>query len=210
MDKTKQAVAIFNKQAKVYQDRFMNQELYKDTFDLFCENIQKGNASILEIACGPGNITKCLSERRPDFKILGTDLAPAMLELVKANNPTAIFQLMDARDIDKIAEKFDGLMCGFLLPYLSKEEAIKLIQNASGLLYSNGIIYISTMEDDYDASGFEKASSGDEVYMYYHQADYLKQALETNNFEIILLDRKESLGKNGNLTRDLIIIARRK
>ena len=73
MDKSKIAVAIFNKLAKMYQDKFMNVDLYSESFDLFCNAIQKENATILEIACGPGNITKYLLNKRPDFNILGID-----------------------------------------------------------------------------------------------------------------------------------------
>ena len=31
--------------------------------------------------------------------------------------------------------------------------------------------------DDYSLSGFKKGSTGDEIYMHYHQADYLTEAL---------------------------------
>ncbi|MBC7864483.1 MAG: class I SAM-dependent methyltransferase, partial [Bacteroidia bacterium] len=60
MDKTKIAVTIFNKNANGYQNKFMDVNLYADTFDLFCNSIKNENAEILEIACGPGNITKYL------------------------------------------------------------------------------------------------------------------------------------------------------
>jgi len=40
-------------------------------------------AKVLELACGPGNITKCLLSKRPDLEILATDIAPNILELAK-------------------------------------------------------------------------------------------------------------------------------
>lgn len=156
MDKSKIAVAIFNKLAKMYQDKFMNVDLYSESFDLFCNAIQKENATILEIACGPGNITKYLLNKRPDFNILGIDLAPQMIELAKINNPTANFLLMDCRQIESITSRFDGIMCGFCLPYLTLEETHNLINNVSNLLNLGGILYLSTMEGDYNLSGFKK------------------------------------------------------
>src|SRR6185295_3669822 len=99
MDKTKIAVNIFNKHASKYQDKFMDVNLYAGSFDFFCDAAKKQNAKILEIACGPGNITSYLLNKRPDFKILGIDLAPNMIALAKINNPKADFQLMDCRDI---------------------------------------------------------------------------------------------------------------
>lgn len=207
MDKTKIAVEIFNKCANQYQHKFMNVDLYSDTLDLFSKNIINENADILELACGPGNLTKYLLNKRLDFKILGIDMAPNMLELAKINNPIAEFQLMDCRDIGKLNKVFDGIIGGFCLPYLSKDESVLLIHNASRLLKTNGILYLSTMEDDYRKSGFQKGSTGDEIYIHYHQADYLIQALEESDFKIINLQRKNYITDDGTRTIDLVIIA---
>lgn len=207
MNKTQTAVEVFNKLAEHYQSKFMDVGLYAETLDLFCNSIAKQNANVLEFACGPGNITKYLLNKRPDLKILGTDLAPNMIELAKANNPTAVFQVMDCRDIGKLTKKYDGLMCGFCLPYLSKEETIKLIADVSKLLKPEGVLYISTMEDDYSKSGLKKGSTGDEIFMNYHQADYLIAALKENSFKIIELKRQDYPTQEGTKTTDLIILA---
>ena len=207
MDVTRIAVEIFDKYAKQYQDKFMDVDYYSHSLNFFCDAIAKQNATILEIACGPGNITKYLLNKRPDFKLLGIDLSLNMIELAKMNNPTAGFQIMDCREIGSIDKKYDAIMCGFCLPYLSKEEAIEFIFNASKILNTNGILYLSTMEDDYTKSGFKKGSNGDEMFMYYHQADYLTKALEENQFRILFIERKESFPLNTTDTKDLIIIA---
>ena len=206
MDKNQTAVNIFNKNANLYQDKFMDVNLYGPSFDLFCSTLKK-DAEILELACGPGNITKYLLNKRPDFKILGTDLAPNMVALAKINNPGAEFRVMDCREIGKFEKKYDAVMCGFCLPYLSKEEALKLIADASQLLKTGGVIYISTMEDDYAKSAFKKGSTGEEIFMHYHQADYLTQALKENKFMVIDLKRQDYPEKDGTKTTDLILIA---
>ena len=205
MDKTKIAVDIFNKLAHSYQEKFMDVSLYHDSFDLFCDNIKRENAEVLELACGPGNITKYLLTKRPDLKILGIDLAPNMLELAKKNNRNSSFQLMDIGEINSLNKRFDAIMCGFALPYLSKEGAVKLIADAAQLLNANGVIYISTMEDEYSKSGWEKGSSGEEMFMNYHEAEYLVGALEENGFEIIDLQRLKQ-----DKVVDLVIIASNK
>ena len=206
MDQTKIAVDIFNKLAYGYQERFMDVYIYHDSFNIFCNAVKKDNAAILELACGPGNITKYLLEIRPDFKILGTDLAPNMIELAKLNNPTADFQLMDCRAITSLNKKFDGVMCGFGLPYLSKAEAIQFIKDSIQQLNKNGVLYISTMEDDNFKSGFRTGSTGDNLFQNFHQADYLSATLEENGCSILHLERKEYI-HNDEKTIDLIIIA---
>lgn len=209
MDKTKIAVDVFNKLAELYQSKFMDVSLYHDSFTVFCNAIKKSNAEVLELACGPGNITKYLISQRPDFKIVATDLAPNMVELAKINNPSAECVLMDSKNIGNLNQNYDALMCGFLLPYLSKEEAIQLISDATKILTKDGVIYISTMEDDYSTSGFRKGSTGDEIYMHYHQADYLMEALKNNGFELIEEQRKVYPANDGSDTVDLILIARK-
>jgi 2-polyprenyl-3-methyl-5-hydroxy-6-metoxy-1,4-benzoquinol methylase len=208
MDKTKIAVDIFNKLASAYQAKFMDVSLYHDTLDVFCNNITKQNADVLELACGPGNITQYLLNKRPDFKLLGTDLAPNMIELAKINNSSAQFQLLDSRDIKQLHKTYDAIMCGFILPYLSKEEAIQLINDSALILNKNGVIYISTMEDDYSLSGFKKGSTGDEIYMHYHQADYLTEALIQSGFIIIDVQRKTYLAADNTTVIDLILVAK--
>ena len=183
-NKTAIAVGIFDKLANLYQERFMDVSLYTDSFHAFCDALSKPDATILEVACGPGNVTRFLLDIRPDFKIHGTDLAPAMLELARQNNPTAVFSLLDCRQISAIDQQFDAILCGFAFPYLSKAEAIQFIADASSQLLPNGVLYISTMEDDNSKSDWQTGSTGDKLFMNYHESGYLIEALESSDFRL--------------------------
>ncbi|AUC24099.1 SAM-dependent methyltransferase [Polaribacter sejongensis] len=212
MERNKESVETYNKSASNYQDKFMKMDLYNDTFDTFCELIEDENSKILEIASGPGNVTKYLLRKKPGLKILGIDLAPNMIEFAKENNPKAEFKVFDCREISKIELQFDGIMCGFCMPYLSKEECEKLIYDAAKLLNSSGLLYISTMEDDYEKSGYELTSFSGEnrVYIYYHQAEFLSECLKKYGYEIIDLQRKKYPEPDGTFLTDMIFIARKK
>lgn len=211
MDKNQKAVNLFNKLAVGYRDKYMDQTLYDHSFDLFCKSIEKEGAEILEIGCGPGNITRYLLKKRPDFKLLGTDLAPRMLDLAREHNPQARFQLLDGRDIGKLEQTFDGIVSGFFFPYLSKEEVITFISDASQRLNENGVLYISTMEDDYARSGPVSPSSGgpDTIFMHYHQEDYITEALRNNGFQQINAVIQDYPVETDLPTKDLLIIARK-
>lgn len=210
-EKTEIAVGIFDKLAQQYQDKYMDVSMYHDSLDIFCEKVEKGEAEVLEVACGPGNITWHLLKKRPDFKLLGTDLAPNMVELAKNNNPGAKFLVFNAKEIKKLDRKFDAIMCGFCLPYFSKEESIHFIRDASGMLKPGGVLYLSTMEGDYSTSGWQGPSSGegDQIYMHYHQEDYLREALEASHFKEIEVIRKVYPEDAENPTTDLIILAQK-
>jgi len=187
LSKYKTTIKTWDKIASLYQDKFMNLDLYNETYDVFCQQIKKKKSEILELGCGPGNITKYLISKREDFKIKATDVAPSMLKLAKENNPTVDFELMDCREINTINQKFDGIMCGFTIPYLSKEDCSKLIKESCQLLNSDGVLYLSMIKGDYSSSGYEFGSTGDKTYVYYYQEEYFINELAKNNFEIIEL-----------------------
>lgn len=199
------AAHLFNKHAQAYQDKFMDVSLYQNSLDEFLSFIPT-NAHLLELACGPGNITKYLLQKRSDLKILATDLAPNMLALAKTNNPTAKFELMDMKDLSNLSQQFEAVMCAFGFPYLTKQEAIQWIADVSKILKPKGILYISTMEDDNYKSGFKKGSQGDEIFMNYHEASYLSQAIQENNLKLLKLDRIVTQTDTETVI-DLILIA---
>jgi 2-polyprenyl-3-methyl-5-hydroxy-6-metoxy-1,4-benzoquinol methylase len=205
MDKNANAVNVFNKLAQLYQEKFMDVSAYRYGLDLFCKAIEKQDAAVLEIACGPGNVTKYILAQRPGIKLLGTDGAPNMVELARENNLTASFKVMDGRDIVQSGEKYDGILCGFFLPYLSKTETIDFIANAAATLNPGGILYLSTMEDDYSRSGYKKGSTGDEIFMHYHETAYLKEALEANHFKLLHEERIHNTGAD----TDLVLVAKK-
>ena len=210
MDKTKIVKDVFNRCAEDYVHQFMDVGLYHASFDKFCEEMPNESASVLEIGCGPGNITQYLLEKHSDFRILGIDLSENMVAFAQKNNPQATFLVMDCRHLGEMTQKYDGILCGFCLPYLSRAEAAQLIKDCSELLNENGILYLSTMEDDYEKSGLKTSSSGEySLYMYYHEAAYLTELLEANRFSIILSIHQDYPTKDGTKTTDLILIGKK-
>jgi ubiquinone/menaquinone biosynthesis C-methylase UbiE len=206
MDKNKIAVGIFDKLASLYQEKYMDLDLYDNSLDEFCALIPK-SSNILDVACGPGNITRYLLKRNPDFQITGIDLSPNMVRLAQQNNPTANFEVMDCRNI-RIQKQFNGLVFGFGLPYLSKDEASDFIASTATIVLPNGILYMSTMEDAYADSGIKSASSGDQIYMHYYMEEDLRDMLRANGFKVLNTIRQDFPTQDGSKVTDLIIIAK--
>ena len=98
MTKNTETLESWNKVADLYNEKFTDLQLYNHTYDLFIEHLPYGYSKILDIACGPGNISKYLLSKEPNLQILGIDVSPNMLSLAKINNPSAQFILMDCRD----------------------------------------------------------------------------------------------------------------
>lgn len=208
MNKTDIAVEVFNRRAVDYQQKFMNVSLYQESLDIFCAQLQDG-AAVLDIACGPGNVAKYILNKRPGIHLHGTDLAPAMLELAAANNPSATFELSDGRDIKVSGKKYDGIISSFFFPYLSKEEVIAFISNAAQVLQPAGLLYISTMEADHATSGIRTGSKGDTIFINYHESGYMLETLSGCGFTVIDLQRKVYSEAGDTDTTDLLIVARK-
>lgn len=205
----KETFETWNKVAELYQEKFMDLDLYNDTYDLFCSAIGKMNPAMLEVGCGPGNITKYLLAKRPDFVIHGIDISPNMVELARKNNPEASFSVMDVREIDQLKTRLDAIICGFCVPYLSETDLVKLIQNCAGLLSDDGILYLSFVDGSADQSGYYAASSGDRTYFYYHQSDQLLKKLEANHFRKLHILDKEYSKNDGTQEVHTIFIAQK-
>lgn len=182
--KNKETFETWNKIASLYQDKFMQMTLYDDTYDLICTTIENPSAKLLEIGCGPGNITKYLLSKRPGFQIFGIDIAPNMIELAKSNNPSAEYAVMDCRQIKNLNEKYDGIIGGFCLPYLSQTETNELISTSYDLLNDNGLLYLSFVEGDPDKSDFKIGNYG-RVYFYYHTLGNILSQLKRFTFDEI-------------------------
>ena len=101
--------------ANQYEEKFMNLNIYDDSYDLFCNNIKANFPSILEIGCGPANVSKYISNKIPDAHIFGIDYSGKMIELARKNVPNGKFEVMDCRDISKIENKFDAIFYQVLI-----------------------------------------------------------------------------------------------
>ncbi|WP_372766456.1 class I SAM-dependent methyltransferase [Lutibacter sp.] len=127
MDKYQETFDTWNKIAEIYEDKFMDLDLYNDTSDIFLDLIPKTNSSILEIGCGPGNNTKYFLTKNPNLKIKGIDISENMVGLARKNNSSAEFEIIDTRKIHCINDKFDAIVCWFCIPYISQSDCLKLI-----------------------------------------------------------------------------------
>lgn len=185
--------------------------LYTQTYDCLISHLTP-QSRLLDIACGPGNISRYLNAKEPKLSVFGIDLAPQMITLAKQNMPTGHFEVMDSRHLAELIARnidpFNIIACGFGLPYLSKADLIAFFKHIRSLITLNGIVYLSTMEDEDSRSGLQTGRSGDSVYVHYHQYDFIEQQLLTNGFQILEVRRQQFPTTAGDIpTTDLFIVA---
>jgi ubiquinone/menaquinone biosynthesis C-methylase UbiE len=80
----------------------------------------KPGMQILDLACGPGTLTRRLAARvRPDGLVVGVDLAPGMIQVAEAAaTPNARFEVMDIEELAFPDASFDAAVCGHGLQFV--------------------------------------------------------------------------------------------
>lgn len=185
MDKYRETFETWNKVAQLYQEKFMDLDFYNETYDFLLDLLPHDQAKVLDVGCGPGNISRYLLQKKPDLKLKGLDVSANMIALYEQNNPSAESEVMDCRDLELLGEPVDAIVCGFIIPYFSKEDTTKLISDCGKLLNDSGLLYLSFVTGAYESSGFITGSSGDRVYFYYYTSDFIEDVLEQASFKIL-------------------------
>jgi cyclopropane fatty-acyl-phospholipid synthase-like methyltransferase len=108
-----------------------------------------------------------------------------MIQLAKLNVPTARFRVLQAQELHKIEQKFEGIISGFLIPYLSKSALQNFIKNINLLLQDNGVVYLSFVEGNYEQSNYQVSASGNKVYFHYYTSEEVKEYLLQYNITLL-------------------------
>jgi SAM-dependent methyltransferase len=209
MDHSQQAVAVFNRLANEYQDKFMDVSLYTQPLHAFCAALPGSAPQVLELGCGPGNVSAWVLRQQPAIRLYGTDLSENMVALAQQNNPAARFAVMDCRNVHQLEQQYDGIIASFVLPYLNYDEARKVVADCAALLGEGGILYISTAEDNYAASGPLQGSTGDWVIMHYYLQDDLLNFFDEAGLRPLEEFRFHSVMGNGKELVELVLVAKK-
>lgn len=209
-EKSSTSLETWNKLATAYQAKFNSLGLYDSSYLSFCNLLASDKAHLLEIGCGPGTITNFLVHYRPNFRICAIDGAPAMIEIAKKAIPQADFLVMDCRELSKHTAMYDGIICGFCIPYLSQEECKQLFFDCSNLLFSGGVFYLSLIEGSYVNSKIETSSDGKHsMQVYYYEEAWLTKALYESNFLILQSLRIPYVKSTGITESHLVLLAKK-
>lgn len=164
---------------------------------------------MLDVACGPGNVSAFLVRERPDLQVLGIDLAPNMVRLAQTHVPSASFLVHDCRYLPDLGRVFDGIAYAFGLNYLNQADAEQFFESLSKILTPNGVLYLSTMLGPREHSRLQTSSSGDQIYMYYRPKREIEQLVQSAGLELIFLEEIASPASAPTPTTDVVLIAQR-
>ncbi|MBL8011254.1 MAG: class I SAM-dependent methyltransferase [Flavobacteriales bacterium] len=208
MDPGEQAARFFDRYAARYASKYADVGRYIPSLGAFLDLLPEGS-DVLELACGPGNVSTVLLTRRPDLRLLGTDLAPAMLAIAREQLPGATFERMDQRAMRTLGRRFHGIVCAFGLPYLNATEVTALIADAAAVLRSGGALYLSTMEEVPARSAWEGPTEQERILMHYHAGADVVRDLMNAGLQVRHTHRSSYADAHGKPVTDLMLVAQR-
>jgi len=208
MDPNKISVSTFNELASLYAEKYMDVDLYNDTYDVLSELLPKA-ARVLELGAGPGMISRYLIRKRADLDIMATDASQAMLDIAAKQHPKISTQLLDCRELEKHGNIYEAVVAGFCLPYLSKEECIKLFSDVYACLSDQALFYLSIIDRDHQDSGLQTSkNTGRSVYQYYYREEDLEK-MWAGNFSVLKRFNKSMQLADQTTEAQLILILRK-
>ncbi|SEA49246.1 Methyltransferase domain-containing protein [Desulfuromusa kysingii] len=207
MDKTAITINSYNESAECFAAKFMDFAPYKNKILHFQENYASHAKSLIDLGCGPGNVSKIFFDQNPSYEITGFDLSEEMVNQAKQNVPNGQFYVGDLRSID-LQETYDIAIASFCIVHLSNKETEKFIQNISKIINHNGYLYLSFMEGNktqYEATCFSEK----EIYFNYFKRAVIIKLLEKAGFEIKEISEQNYKEDSGETTKDLFVFAQK-
>jgi SAM-dependent methyltransferase len=202
------SVATFDKLASRYADKYFDLTLYDAHLARFAGCVASNTARVLDLACGPGNVSAFLQRIRPNWQLTGIDLAPGMLAQARARVPGVEFLLGDCRQLEQLQRSFDAAAWAFGLSYLLDDDARRCLASLHAILAADAPMYLSTITGP-AACALEASGTGEQVYMVYRPPGAVMALVEEAGFCIDFHELIASPANAGKATQDLVLVARK-
>lgn len=171
-----------------------SQEDWKDKkyVDIFLNYLNE-NATILDIACGTGELLKYYNDK--GFETTGIDIAKEMVCIAKRKVPNSNVMEMSLYDIDSIEEKFDAISATFTLVHIPKEKINQVINKIGQRLKSDGIFFTVFTTSLQEGLQEEPLDSKYKYYAVNYSKEEICNILIDNGFKVLESTKETRINK---------------
>ena len=148
-------------------------------------NTFKGN-KILDLGCGTGILAKYLNDL--GYDVTGIDFSKEMLKIFKETAPNSNALLWDVMDIDKINNKFNGIIATHLLVHFNKEQILELFEKIKKIMTQDSSFFIQFVPYLPDGLQIEPLNEAYKLYRYSYDIAIIKELLIKSGYDTIYED----------------------
>ncbi len=187
MQVQKNIIECYNKTAKNYADKFIDELSHKHLDQVLLsafasENRDKGK--LIDLGCGPGQTTKYLADC--DWKdILGVDLSPEMVKVAKEINPQLNFETADMLNLPYADKTFGAAIAFYSIVHFDHAQIKIAFREINRILAVNGQFLFSFHIGDNPVHLDEFLDQQVNIDFYFFQPIKIIELLTETGFEII-------------------------
>lgn len=204
MDRNK-IIDFYSQYSQQFEDKIASLDIYNNSYTEFIVK-SKRKTNLLDLACGPGNVSAFIKNMLPDIEITCVDLSEKMLELAKRKLTDAKFYISDILKINIPDKKYDLIVCAFGIPYIKSSDLNNFAEQINKYSDPGTSVYISCMEGleiDNETMSFADNHS---VTVQRHQKDNIVNSFEKHNFKLTDFKTQEYIEPDGSITNDMILL----
>ena len=188
--KTKEA---YNKAAHKYYDLFSNELKNKPYDKKFIDSYLgylDSHSIIGDMGCGPcGHIAKYVAKK--GHNIIGIDISERCIEVARIHFQEIKFEVGDISNLRYKSNYFDGLISYYSVIDTPKIYINKVLNEFNRVLKKDGLLLLVLKEGNEDGYQEELLGIKTQIYMSLFTKDEIEKYLETSNFEIIKMEKRE-------------------
>lgn len=208
MDREK-IIEFYSKYSASFDNKIGTLDLYNKSYKDFVDKSKVKN-NLLDLACGPGNVSAFILDLLPNIDITCVDLSDKMLDLAKAKIKNGKFYLSDILDLQIPVIQYDLIICAFGLPYIEKSELDKFIQEVDRFSHKDTCLYVSCMQGDKSEVEQMSFADLDKVLVHYHSKTEIINKFNKFGYELIDYSEQDYLEPTGETTIDMIFNFKKK
>ena len=140
MQEQQNIIECYDKTAKNYADKFMDELSKKHSDRMLLKAFASGNidkGKFIDLGCGPGQTTKYLSDCGI-MDLVGTDLSPAMIDVAKEINPTLHFETADMLSLNYPDKTFAAAVAFYAIVHFDYDQLEIALKEIKRVLKDKG------------------------------------------------------------------------
>lgn len=198
----------YDSAASAYAEHLFNEleskPLDRHLLNRFAEEI--GNGRVADLGCGPGHVTKYLSER--GVAAFGIDISPEMIRVARTLCPELKFDTGDMTSLKLDDASLDGIVSFYSIVHLGAEQLTRVFTEWRRVVKAGGLILVAFHIGTESRHVDDLWGSAVSLDFRFHETDKVARALNTAGFDVIEVSEREPYEDAEYPSRRCYILAR--